>query len=97
MEIARFQAQIAAIYGDRDRRRGAAATFQWFVEEVGELARALRGKDRRAVEEEFSDVLAWLVTLADLHGVDMAHAAARYTAGCPKCRAVPCACPEEIP
>jgi NTP pyrophosphatase (non-canonical NTP hydrolase) len=42
--------------------------------------------------EEFSDVLAWLVTLADLCGVDIAEAAARYRDGCPSCGGIPCTC-----
>jgi hypothetical protein len=37
-------------------------------------------------------VLAWLVTLADLTGVDMTEAARRYEHGCPKCATSPCRC-----
>jgi NTP pyrophosphatase (non-canonical NTP hydrolase) len=72
MDLGELQATIRATYGDRDRARGVDATFGWFVEEVGELSRAIRrqGHDERV--HEFSDALAWLVTLADLCGVDMA-------------------------
>jgi hypothetical protein len=49
-----------------------------------------QGHDERV--EEFSDVLAWLVTLADLCGVDIAEAAARYRDGCPSCGGIPCTC-----
>ncbi|WP_052664749.1 MazG nucleotide pyrophosphohydrolase domain-containing protein [Nitriliruptor alkaliphilus] len=92
MDLAALQATIRATYGDADRGRGVDATFGWFIEEVGELSRAIRrqGHDQRV--EEFSDVLAWLVTLADLTGVDMAEAARRYEHGCPKCDASPCGC-----
>lgn len=92
MDLATFQRTIRDTYGDRDRERGIDATFGWFVEEVGELSRALRrqGHDERVVE--FSDVLAWLVTLADLTGVDLADAATRYADGCPKCGRRPCTC-----
>ncbi|MFN8423557.1 MAG: MazG nucleotide pyrophosphohydrolase domain-containing protein [Anaerolineae bacterium] len=92
MDIAAFQASIEATYGARDRARGEAAAFLWFVEEVGELAEALRrgGDDERLLE--FGDVLAWLVTLASLHGVDMSAAAARFASGCPKCASRPCRC-----
>ena len=48
-----------------------------FVEEVGELARALKGTDPANLREEFADVLAWLTTLASLAGVEMADAAQR--------------------
>jgi len=92
VDIAQFQAAIEATYGERDRARGEAAAFLWFVEEVGELAEALRrgASDERTLE--FGDVLAWLVTLASLHGVDMAAAASRFADGCPKCGGRPCGC-----
>jgi NTP pyrophosphatase (non-canonical NTP hydrolase) len=65
----------------------------WFLEEVGELASALRKKDPGNLEEEFADVLAWLATLANLAGVDLDTAVtAKHLRGCPKCRAIPCAC-----
>jgi NTP pyrophosphatase (non-canonical NTP hydrolase) len=87
-----LQQSIRDTYGERDRARGVEGTFAWFVEEVGELSRAIRrqGHDERMVE--FSDVLAWLVTLADLCDVDLAEAAERYRDGCPKCGRKPCAC-----
>jgi NTP pyrophosphatase (non-canonical NTP hydrolase) len=87
-----FQERIEAIYGTRDRARGLGATFMWFAEEVGELSRALRGKDRRALAGEFADVLAWLVTLASIAGVDVAKAAQKYASGCPRCGHTPCRC-----
>lgn len=87
-----FQRQIEALYGRRDRARGLAETFMWFTEEVGELSRALRSTERSGLSEEFADVLAWLVTLASMAGVRMPQAARRYTAGCPRCFATPCAC-----
>ena len=93
MDIADFQAQMRALYGDRDRRRGLERTFAWFTEECGELSRALfRGSDEDRVHE-FADVLAWLASLADQAGVDLAAAAERYTEGCPRCGATPCTCP----
>jgi NTP pyrophosphatase (non-canonical NTP hydrolase) len=92
VEIEQLQATIRATYGDRDRGRGVEGTFAWFVEEVGELSRAIhrQGHDERVTE--FSDVLAWLVSLADLTGVDLQAAAARYADGCPKCSGRPCHC-----
>jgi NTP pyrophosphatase (non-canonical NTP hydrolase) len=87
-----FQRHIEAIYGERDAARGVAGTYMWFAEEVGELARAIRRGDPANLREEFSDVLAWLATLASLAGVDLEEAAARYAGGCPRCGAIPCAC-----
>lgn len=92
MDIRAFQTAIEETYGARDRARGEAAAFLWFVEEVGEMAEAIRRGTADERQGEFGDVLAWLVTLANLHGVDMAAAAARFSAGCPKCRGRPCAC-----
>ena len=63
------------------------------TEEVGELARALRTGDRQNLEQEFSDVLAWLGSLANLLEVDLEAAAARFASGCPKCGGTPCECP----
>lgn len=95
MEIRRFQELIEQIYLAKDRARGVEGTFMWFTEEVGELARHLRDRDQAALEAEFADVLAWLVTLASITGVDVEAAAlAKYGAGCPKCAQTPCACGE---
>lgn len=92
MTLREFQDAIDATYGARDRARGLDATFRWLVEEVGELARAIRDGDRRRLEDEISDVLAWTTTVASLCGIDVARAAGRYAGGCPKCRISPCAC-----
>lgn len=93
MTLREFQEHIDKTYGQRDCARGADATFRRLVEEVGELARALRDGDRGRLEEEFGDVLAWTVTLASLAGIDAHRAASRYEAGCPRCGATPCVCP----
>jgi NTP pyrophosphatase (non-canonical NTP hydrolase) len=96
VDLTDLQHRIATTYGHRDRERGVDATFGWFVEEVGELSRAIRrqGHDERV--EEFTDVLAWLVSLAELTGVDLGQAVRqRYGAGCPKCAASPCTCAPE--
>lgn len=92
MEISELQASLRRTYYRRDARRGRDATFRWFAEEVGELARALRRGEHAELEHEFGDVLAWLASLANLTGVDLAGAAARYAEGCPRCGASPCAC-----
>ena len=92
MELSQFQATIRATYGARDAERGLARTHAWFVEECGELARALFREDGQRQRDEFADVLAWLTTLADMAGIDLAEAATRYADGCPKCSEAPCVC-----
>lgn len=93
VEIAELQELMRRTYLERDERRGVEATFRWLVEEVGEVARSLRHDDPEQREHELGDVLAWLASLANLTGVDLERAAGRYASGCPKCGAVPCACP----
>ena len=95
MHFRELQQVIQDTYGERDRARGRDGTFRWLAEEVGELARAVRTGDAHSLHEEFSDVLAWTVSLASLCGVDAESAASRYALGCPKCHAVPCVCPGE--
>ncbi len=76
MTIQEFQQLIRDRFYATDSARGAAKTYLWFSEEVGELAHALgnleRGTpDRANLEEEFADVMAWLATLANIAGVDL--------------------------
>ena len=92
MDLAALQTTMRETYLERDAARGRDATFRWLTEEIGELARALRKDDRANLELEFGDVLAWLASLANLEGVDLAAAAARYANGCPKCGGRPCTC-----
>ena len=94
MTLGEFQQLIRATFGAKDARRGIDGTFMWFMEEVGELAAALRGGHAHAdLAAEFADVLAWLATLANTAGVDLdAAVAAKYGGGCPGCGRVPCVC-----
>lgn len=80
--IARFQELIRDRYHTTDAARGVPGTFLWLTEEFGELAEALgkheRGDgDQQNLEEEFADVIAWLTTLANITGVDLAEAIER--------------------
>ena len=92
VRLSEFQKRIEAIYLERDRKRGIPGTFVWFVEEVGELARAVARQDDKARREELADCLAWLSTLASLHGIDLEEAVSKYADGCPRCRMTPCGC-----
>ena len=95
MQLREFQRRIERIYGERDRRRGPDGTFRWLVEEVGELARALRDGTPSALQEEIADVLAWTASVASLCGVDIEQAASRYAHSCPRCGRTPCSCEPE--
>ena len=84
LTIEAFQQHIADRYESVDRSRGTPKTFVWFIEEIGELATALNGNDRANLEEEFADVIAWLCTLANINGVNLADAITRkYLGGQP--------------
>ena len=96
MTIDDFQKLIEKTYFERDNARGVSGTFVWFVEEVGELASALRTGDGENLEEEFADVFAWLVSLASIKGVRMEHAVRKYAEGCPCCGEVPCDCSDKV-
>lgn len=98
MGISEFQQIIERMYSAKDRKRGSAPTFMWLMEEVGELATAVREGSHEEKEGEFADVLAWLATLANVEGVDLAAAARRkYGEGCPGCRQMVCECHHEKP
>ena len=45
----------------------------------GGKKRAISAEERANLEEEFADVLAWLMTLANITGVDFEHALKKYT------------------
>jgi NTP pyrophosphatase (non-canonical NTP hydrolase) len=93
MDIAELQDIIGRTFGERDRARGVAASVAWLAEEVGELAQAVRKGTVEQQRHEFADVLAWVASLANQMGIDLDVAVQRYAAGCPRCHAVPCACP----
>jgi NTP pyrophosphatase (non-canonical NTP hydrolase) len=92
VDLAELQRIIELTYGDRDRARGVPSTVAWLAEEMGELAQAVRKGDRLSQMHEFGDVLAWVASLANQMGIDLSEAIERYTAGCPRCHAMPCAC-----
>ena len=91
-----LQALIAKMYSRKDEARGVDGTFMWLMEEVGELAAALRGDDHEALAAEFADVLAWLATIANVAGVNLDQAVRdKYGSGCPGCGEMVCICGDE--
>ena len=90
-----FQELIRQMYLRKDVARGIDGTFMWLMEEVGELASALRHGTQEERAAEFADVLAWLATIANVAGVDLAAAVAqKYGCGCPGCGKFVCTCPD---
>ncbi len=90
------------MYTARSIKRGAAGTFLWFMEEVGELATAIASdndgfSNRKNLEEEFADVLAWLCDLANVMDIDLETVLnEKFSKGCPACGNSPCNCSAKI-
>jgi NTP pyrophosphatase (non-canonical NTP hydrolase) len=93
LTLADFQQLIRDMYFEKDVARGVDGTFMWLMEEVGELAAALRNGTHEDRLGEFADVLAWLATIANVAGVDLTEALVRkYGSGCPGCGQLVCIC-----
>lgn len=95
MDLNKHQELIEKIYFQKDSKRGMDKTFNWLVEEIGELARAIRKKDKEKIKEEFADCLAWLLSVGSILGIDAEEAMTKYRKGCPKCHSTPCRCGED--
>ncbi len=96
LSLGDLQRHIHAMYYEKDVARGVDGTFMWLMEEIGELAAALRGNDRQNLAEEFADVIAWLATIANVAQIDLSAALiAKYGSGCPGCHKLVCTCPNE--
>lgn len=93
LSLADFQKLIRGMYHEKDVARGVDGTFMWLMEEVGELASALREGTPEELRGEFADVLAWLVTIANVAEVDLTQAIEeKYGTGCPGCGKLACEC-----
>ncbi len=93
MSLSDLQSLIRTMYSSKDEARGIDGTFMWLMEEVGELAAALREGSRAEQSREFADVLAWLATIANVAGIDLEQAVLeKYGKGCPGCGQLVCQC-----
>jgi len=93
LSLADLQALIDRMYSRKDQARGVDGTFMWLMEEVGELAAALRSGSKEELAAEFADVLAWLATIANVAEIDLnAAVMKKYGHGCPGCGQMVCAC-----
>jgi len=94
MNLNDAQNMIRALYFNKDSRRGLEKTFIWFIEEVGELAKALRNGSEVEIKSEIADVLAWLISIANLLNINLEEAfKSKYNSHCPRCKQNPCKCP----
>lgn len=97
MTLGELQQLIREMYSTKDEARGVEGTFMWLMEEVGELAAALREGTQEELAAEFADVLAWLATIANVANVDLAEAVRKkYGTGCPGCGNMECTCADDL-
>jgi len=69
--LASLQGSALSIYGRLEPERA----LMWTLEELGELAQAVRrGEGRARIEEELGQLTAWMLCLANILGVDLADA-----------------------
>ncbi|NWF87361.1 nucleotide pyrophosphohydrolase [Candidatus Bathyarchaeota archaeon] len=93
MNVSEFQKMMRQLYFHRDSKRGIDGTYKWLKEELEELGEALKMNDKKALEDEFADVMAWLASLANIINIDLEKAAFnKYANKCPKCGHSPCQC-----
>lgn len=96
MTLDELQELIDTMYSRKDEARGVEGTFMWLMEEIGELAAALRESSKEELAKEFADVLAWLATIANVADINLTEAVQlKYGKGCPGCQQMVCACSDE--
>lgn len=92
MTLKEAQTLIVKAYGEKDKKRGSAGTFMYLVEEVGELATALREETKEQRASELADVVAWAFSIAGLEGIDLEKAFEEKYLVCRTCGLEVCSC-----
>lgn len=69
-----LQSDLAARFAERDRQSGASFLALVLMEEVGELAEAIRRGEREGAQKECADVAFMAYSLANVLGVDLEEA-----------------------
>jgi NTP pyrophosphatase (non-canonical NTP hydrolase) len=92
MRIKNAQELIEASYAEKDKKRGVDGTFMYLVEEIGELATALREESDDSCAYEIADCFAWLISLANLKGINLEKAFIEKYSICGECKQTPCVC-----
>lgn len=66
MHISEFQKLMKKKFYEKDKKMGVIFLLTVFIEEVGELSRAIRKGSKKEIEEEISDVFFTLISIANL-------------------------------
>ncbi|HVM45443.1 MAG TPA: MazG nucleotide pyrophosphohydrolase domain-containing protein [Candidatus Thermoplasmatota archaeon] len=69
-----LQQDLAARFAARDRESGASFLALVLMEEVGELAEAIRRGEREGAQKECADVAFMAFSIANVLGVDLEEA-----------------------
>lgn len=69
-----LQQDLAARFAARDRESGASFLVLVLMEEVGELAEAVRRGEREHAQKECADVAFMALSLANVLGIDLEEA-----------------------
>jgi NTP pyrophosphatase (non-canonical NTP hydrolase) len=70
-DIMSFQEELAARFAARDKESGASFLALVLMEEVGELAEAIRRGERAHAQKECADVAFMCYSIANVLGVDL--------------------------
>ncbi len=94
MELKDAQNLVRNIYLKRDKERGLERTLLRTFQELAELSDAVhKEKPMQDIEEEVADVLAWVISIANLLDIDLGHALiSKYNNACSRCGRNPCEC-----
>jgi len=71
VDLHEIQRRVWELVGEKDRMVGEMFLFSVLVEEIGELAEALRKKDRERISEELADVMFMVMSIANQFEVDL--------------------------
>lgn len=66
-----LQADLAARFSERDRQSGASFLVLVLMEEVGELAEAIRRGEKAEAQAEVADVAFMALSIANVLGADV--------------------------
>jgi len=92
--ISDWQQMFATIYGHRNIAAGPAGIWSRLLEEIGELVRETRYRNRDGMKYHLPDIFAWLCAFCSVQGFDLQQIVSdRYRGGCPWCKNVTCLCP----
>ena len=93
--LPKWQRMFERIYGNVNKVAGRDKCWLHFQEELGEVSRAFRLKERDHLRDELADAFAWLVAFCSNCRLDLENIVLnRYTGKCDTCHSKQCNCPK---